>query len=106
MNKITQYSEQEIKDMLSKHVCRVIFIKKNNVSREMICTSNWIWLSREDVSDYVGFHPSKDSSHPKKEWKPGQICVYDLDLEDWRSFYANKVTHIEIYQNLEEEIVD
>ena len=100
----SKYTEKEIRALTDKHVCKVIFNKRDKSSREMICTSNWKWLSRDDVRKAVGFNPpSNDGSRPKKEWKPGQIGVYDLDLEDWRSFYAKKVTHIEIFQDLSPE---
>lgn len=101
----SKYTEKEIRALIDKHVCKVVFIKKNKESREMICTANWKWLSRDDVRHAVGFNPPslKNPSHPKKEWKPGQIGVFDLDLEDWRSFYVEKVTHIEIYQDLSTE---
>ena len=97
----SKYTEKEVRALLDKHVCKVNFTKRDNSSREMICTSNWKWLSRDDVRYAVGFNPPSDNSEkPKKEWKPGQIGVYDLDLEDWRSFYVDSITHIEIYQDL------
>ena len=99
------YSESEIREMLNNHVCKVIFTKnKNNVDRTMICTSNWKWLKRPDVSDAIGFVPP--SGKIKKEWKEGLICVFDIDMEDWRSFYCDKIKSISIFQNLSTEDIE
>ena len=67
-------------------------------------SSNWKWLNRPDVSEAIGFTPP--SSNIKKVWKEGQICVFDVDLEDWRSFYADKVKSIVIFQNLSSEFIE
>lgn len=101
---MSTYSESEIREMLNKHICKIIFTKENGVERTMICTSNWKWLNRPDVSEAIGFVPP--SGKIKKIWKEGQVCVFDVDLEDWRSFYADKVKHIIIYQNLSTEDID
>ena len=96
-----EYTEKEIKKLVGNHVCEVTFKKKDGSIRKMTCTANWNWLNRDDVADYVGFFPP--SGKNKKEWKPGQICVFDLDREDWRSFYVETVRHIRIIQRLDEK---
>lgn len=93
------YSEDYVRKMLSRHICKVIFKKKSrkgDVIRTMICTSNWKWLNREDVAEAVGFIPP--SSEKRKKWKDGLIGVFDMEQEDWRSFYIDKVKNFEIYQ--------
>lgn len=101
---MSTYSESEIREMLNNHVCKVVFDKKNDIERTMICTSNWKWLKRPDVSHAINFVPP--SGNVKKVWKEGQICVFDLDMEDWRSFYANSVKSIVIFQNLSTEDIE
>lgn len=98
---MSKYSEETIKDMLRQHVCEIVFTKRDNSKRTMICTANWEWLNRDDVAKYVGFYPP--SGKNPKQWKPGQICVFDLDNEDWRSFYVDKVQNITIKQRLDEK---
>lgn len=94
-----EYTEKEIKNLVGNHVCEVTFKKRDGSIRKMTCTANWKWLNRDDVAEYVGFFPP--SGKNKKEWKPGQICVFDLDREDWRSFYVETVRHIRIIQRLD-----
>lgn len=101
---MSTYSESEIREMLNNHVCKVVFDKRNDIERTMICTSNWKWLKRPDVSYAINFIPP--SGKVKKVWKEGQICVFDLDMEDWRSFYADSVKSIVIFQNLSTEDIE
>ena len=96
-----EYTEKEIRNYVSNHVCEVTFKKRDDSIRKMTCTANWNWLNRDDVANYVGFCPP--SGKNKKEWKPGQICVFDLDREDWRSFYVDTVRDIRIIQRLDEK---
>ena len=95
---IKKYSEDYIRKMLGRHICKVVFKKRGRhkgVLRTMICTANWNWLNRDDVSDAVGFIPP--SGKNRKEWKDGLIGVFDMERENWRSFYVDEVKNFEIY---------
>lgn len=87
VREIGQISRREIKNPsisqitkeLEAGVCTVFFYKiKNGDYRRMTCTL-------KDHTPALG---------PSKWNKPGVVVVWDMEHDNWRSFYANRVTMI------------
>ena len=79
------FSYQKIKSVLSNNRAKVVFTKADGTERTMICTL--------DVNQIP-----KDS-HPKKYKEPSNhdvIKVFDLDINQWRSFRIDSVKSISV----------
>lgn len=86
IQKEMEQAEVQLRKELGEGVKTVTFTKKNGENRIMKCTTN-IDVILENSPDFET--PTKEV--PKK---PGLLRVWDLDVEDWRSFNMYQVTDI------------
>jgi len=85
---ITNPSDSEIYSELHKGVCTVFFNRKTNPVghiRRMTCT-----LDQKLFSGKYRNHPPGDSARAHQ----GLMPVWDLDANNWRSFYASSVARL------------
>lgn len=82
---MSEYNLERLADELHHHVLCVKFVKADGTERTMRCTLVPSLLpsipSEESVSDAV--------EHDRA------VVVWDLELEDWRSFVPSRVTRVE-----------
>jgi len=64
----------------------ITFTKKNGEPRTMVCTLKEELLPKRKVAE----------STDKKPVNEDVICVYDLELKEWRSFRVDSVIKIAI----------
>lgn len=73
---------ETLKEMLKTEEVKVKFTKKNGELREMLCTTDL-----ESVPTFM--HPTGESSRePNKD----VARVFDIDLQQWRSFRYDSVS--------------
>lgn len=77
--------KEQIRNILENNVAQVTFIKKNGVHRIMNCT-----LIKEVLPETEGESQSNDD----------RLCVWNIDLDHWRSFRYNLVERI-VWMTLE-----
>lgn len=79
----------EMRSILGKHIVKIKFTKKDGTKRDMKCTTNPDVLSIKNIP-----HSSK-----KKETRGTDntvIVVFDLSINEWRSFDFERVIGLEI----------
>ena len=77
-------SAKQLYSELQKGICTVYFIKKTtNTSRRMTCTL--------DESRFGGKYKNQS---PETSRISGLVPIWDLDADNWRSFYVNRVTKL------------
>lgn len=69
-------------ECLKSAICKVEFVKKDGTLREMFCTL------KEDVIEFSSDRPLKRITPEPTE---GNISVWDIDKNGWRSFNPEKV---------------
>lgn len=78
-----------VRSLLQKQPVTVTFIKADGTERAMKCTLNWDFIpAKEHVK------PVTESAKPRKEPDPAVFKVFDLDLEEWRSFRIDRLKSI------------
>lgn len=65
----------EIKDLLQKNVCEIVFTKVDGTDRTMRCTL---------LEQYLPQSTSNETSTKKSN--PNTMVVWDVDSRGWRSF--------------------
>lgn len=82
----TDFDKDTIFGLLKDNVCTIVFEKVNGDQRKMRCTLKESML------------PQYTSTKADKERKVSEhtLAVYDLDVEDWRSFRVGSVTSITV----------
>lgn len=66
---------QEIKNLLHKNVCEIVFTKVDGTDRTMRCTL---------LEQYLP--PSANNETSTKKSNPNTLVVWDVDSRGWRSF--------------------
>jgi len=79
-----QHYRNFLNDLLSKEVITVHFEKKDGTIRVMKCTRK---------SDLVVIEEKKTDR--TRAINPDQCVVYDVDIDEWRSFRYDSIKHIE-----------
>ena len=95
------YDTYELYDALTKNLCRIIFKKVTNGSlRFMLCSLSLDFIPKHAYSDAI-----KIISNPEEFIKTQKIVVWDIESNDWRSFYKNSVisVNISVSDNAEKE---
>lgn len=85
--------EQVLKMLLSGEV-RVLFTKReNNILRELLCT-----LNRDDIppEEYGTLSSVLSSTDDQK------MVVWDMEKNDWRSFYFDSIVSIRLSEQKKE----
>lgn len=84
-------SESQLKNLLTNHVMRVKFQKvSTGEEREMICSSHESLVQSKTKSGTIS------GGGTGKSRKPGLITTYDLEKDNWRAFYFEKLIEAEI----------
>lgn len=86
----TEKTRTLIVDALHKGVCRVVFTKTNGEERTMLCTLREDFLrdtATATKSTAVG--DAEETKKPKRS--PNTLCVWDIEVWDWRSFKVESV---------------
>lgn len=71
----------QLRELLTKDIVTVTFTKKDGSRREMVCTT---------IEDYL-----PEVTEARKEPSPTLVTVWDLEIQEWRSFKFDSVTAIE-----------
>jgi len=79
-----QHYRNFLHDILTKDVVQVHFEKKDGTIRVMNCTLK---------SDLVTINEKK--TERTRAINPDQCVVYDVDINEWRSFRYDSIKHIE-----------
>ena len=82
MNKFDKYS---ILEFLQSNVGKVTFIKADGSTREMICTT-----------DSRVVPATKRTGKAESVHNDELVTVYEVDKQQWRSFYADTVMSVEL----------
>jgi hypothetical protein len=72
------------KEYLSEKEINVTFIKKDGTSRNMHCTRDFSKIPADMVPTGTGTKTTGDA-----------VQVFDLSINEWRSFKTSTLTHIE-----------
>jgi len=75
-------TQKELINKLHERAMEVTFVKKNGEKRRMICTL---------MPHVTGLHAKEGDYKPRK---PGLITVFDIEKDDWRCFYFDKVIDV------------
>ena len=80
-----------LKDMLSKHLMRVHFQKRDGTFRDLICTRKMSLIPEEN--------------HPKgvKKDNPNTLPVWSFVDEGWRSFRFDTINHVTLITEISED---
>lgn len=70
-------------DRALKARARVVFMKKDGTVRTMVCTTNLAFIP-------VDLHPQGTGKYSINVQR-----VFDLELNEWRSFYKNNLMSVE-----------
>ena len=82
-------NRQEMISALKEDVCRVTFKKVNGDTRLMYCTLKSDFLPENDrMINEAGFEPTKQVNEKI-------LAVWDIDVQGWRSFRVDSVTHFD-----------
>jgi hypothetical protein len=73
-----------LRGYLSESTITVTFTKKDGTSRVMKCTKQQDLIPSEKQPKGTGSTPTGDA-----------VAVFDLDVQDWRSFNTSNITRIE-----------
>jgi|LWDU01.1.fsa_nt_gi hypothetical protein len=93
-------TREDIVELLYNDVATITFTKADGTERVMVCT-----LLQEVLKDQLTDIPTPnfdkepiidESQLPKKEVNQNTIAVYDVQVEDWRSFRVDSVKSISI----------
>jgi len=77
-------------DLLAKGKVKVVFRKRgNNLLRVLLCTLNESFIPPEEMSTYEGALTSSGGD---------RYIVWDLEKNDWRSFYMDSVLSFEEFE--------
>ena len=88
-------NRQEMINALKEDVCRVTFKKVNGDTRLMYCTLKSDFIVKNDrMITHVGFEPTKQVNEKV-------LAVWDIDVQGWRSFRVDSVTHFDSNPNAE-----
>lgn len=83
-------NRQEMISALKEDVCRVTFKKVNGDTRLMYCTLKSDFLPENDrMINEAGFEPTKQVNEKV-------LAVWDIDVQGWRSFRVDSVTHFDM----------
>lgn len=80
-------SRDEIKDILTKNVATVTFIKNDGTSREMFCT-----LRPDMIPNIL----EEDTEKKARKQNLDVLPVWDVEKNAWRSFRIDSVEFIKI----------
>ena len=79
-------NRDEIVEILSTKICKVVFTKVDGSERTMVCT-----LEPQMISEtYGSYEPSKN-----KRVNKDVLAVFDLEKDGWRSFRIDAVKSVE-----------
>lgn len=81
------FDKSYLKEQLSKHIADIVFIKADGTNREMTCTLIESYLPAKKPLDENARHI------PRKE-NDDTLAVWDLDIEDWRSFRLDSIIEV------------
>ena len=82
------FSYDKIKNVLSHNKAKVTFIKADGTEREMICTLDMNQIPSDN-------HP-KSSNQDVTKANRDVIKVFDLEINQWRSFRVDSVKSISV----------
>ena len=83
-------NREEMISALKEDVCRVTFKKVNGDTRLMYCTLKSDFLPENDrMVNEAGFEPTKQVNEKV-------LAVWDIDVQGWRSFRIDSVTHFDM----------
>ena len=105
---MAKYTREEVEAMLSNGIYKVTFKNKAGELRTITCTRDFDLLNDEDVSEDLEFIAPHGGVCYNTLIKVWAIDSFDKDgyfshnINNWRSFAADKVESIEEY--LEEEV--
>jgi hypothetical protein len=75
-----------LRDYLSESKITVTFTKKDGTDRKMLCTRNFSVIPEDK-------HPKGGSTQPAT--KTDAVQVFDLEINEWRSFNTSNIKRIE-----------
>lgn len=79
-----------MRDILLKSQVQVIFRKReNNLLRNMLCTLNREFIPPEEYTTYTSI---------LMEGSADRIIAWDIEKNDWRSFYLDSVISYNVVQ--------
>jgi hypothetical protein len=82
-------TRNEISDLARSNIISVTFTKKNGETRTMKCSLK---------DEYIVGQKEKESTSVRKT-NDDVLPVWDLDINEWRSFRIDSVKGVEIYGN-------
>lgn len=79
-------TREYLKGLLAHNVMRIVFMKRDETERTLICTRQMDLIPEEN--------------HPKgvKRENPDSLPVWSIEDEGWRSFRFDSVKHVESVQ--------
>ena len=82
----TSYTKEYLNGLLNEGELTVKFTKKNGEERTMRCTKVFDKIPTE-------FHPKEDSTRKVSETSDA-IAVFDVEINQWRSFNVGNVLEV------------
>ena len=80
-------TREQIIDYLHIHVCYVEFLTSTGHLRKMTCTLR---------GDLI---PECNQLDSAKQKFPGNVCIYDMKIKEWRQFKMNRLKMFQINQD-------
>jgi hypothetical protein len=103
----TQYQEADdankaiirdwVRSLLQKQPVTVTFVKADNTVRDMKCTLNWDFIPADKLpkgSTNGSIDDIVRESKSRREPDPHSLRVFDLELQEWRSFKFERLQKI------------
>ena len=105
-----EYKEY-VNSLLSKGIVEVVFTKKDETTRRMICSTSLNVVPKkafpEEQMEEVELHPKrklynvrtsfdKPTEKPKRKQNPDVCSVWDFEKDAWRSFRYDSVVSIKM----------
>jgi len=85
---MTSMTRNEISDLARRNIISVTFTKKNGETRTMKCSLK---------DEYIVGQKEKESTSVRKT-NDDVLPVWDLDINEWRSFRIDSVKGVEIWE--------
>jgi hypothetical protein len=79
-----------VRNLLHSTEAVVTFVKSDGSVRDMRCTLNWNSIPADHQPKPVGLTESKQRKQPSDE----SLRVFDLDINEWRSFRFDRLQRI------------
>ena len=79
-----------VRSLLQTTEATVTFVKSDGTVRDMRCTLNWNMIPGEDLPKLIDLTESKQRKAPSED----TLRVFDLDINQWRSFRFDRLQRI------------